>query len=249
VSQVTTVNLEGYETSVSDSYPLQATGVHPALRAARLFEGMTPSDIDAITPQFQTILVDRGRVLFREGDPATCLYVVVSGKVKLGRSFDDRQLLTSVLGPSGFFGELSLFDPGPRAQTATVVTDGQIACVSGRALWDWIADRPHLAAPLVRGLSRRVKHTNTALLDLVLVDVAGRLAKVLLQLAHTFGTVEGTQVRVQHDLTQEELAHLVGASRETVNKALTSFAARGWLRVETKTVVILEPDRLRRRTF
>jgi CRP/FNR family transcriptional regulator, cyclic AMP receptor protein len=73
------------------------------------------------------------------------------------------------------------------------------------------------------------------------------VAKALLQLAHDFGTHEGGMLRVTHDLTQEEIAQLVGASRETVNKALADFAHRGWLRLEGKSVLILEPQRLIRR--
>jgi CRP/FNR family cyclic AMP-dependent transcriptional regulator len=221
---------------------------HQALRRARLFSRMGPFDIEAIAHEFQTIPVDRGRVIFREGDPGSCLYVVLSGKVKLGRSASDgRKLLTSLLGPSDLFGELSLFDPGPRCLTATVVTDGQLACLSGRSLRNWIQQHPRIASSLLRGLSQRIKDTDTMLSDLVLVDVAGRLAKVLLRLGDTFGTSSGDEIRVEHDLTQEELAQLVGASRETVNKELHNFESRGWISVEVKCVVIRQPDRLSRR--
>ena len=88
---------------------------------------------------------------------------------------------------------------------------------------------------------------HTMLADLIFVDVPGRVAKQLLQLAQKFGSVDSGQLRVTHDLTQEELAQLVGASRETVNKALADFASRGWLRLEGKSVVILDRDRLARR--
>jgi CRP-like cAMP-binding protein len=77
--------------------------------------------------------------------------------------------------------------------------------------------------------------------------VPGRVAKALLELAERFGTQEGDGVRVHHDLTQEELAQLVGASRETVNKALADFASRGWMRVDSRAVTILDADRLARR--
>ena len=75
----------------------------------------------------------------------------------------------------------------------------------------------------------------------------GRVAKQLLQLAQRFGTQEGDALRVTHDLTQEEIAQLVGASRETVNKALADFSQRGWIRVEGKSVLILDPERLAKR--
>ena len=100
---------------------------------------------------------------------------------------------------------------------------------------------------LLRVVARRLRRTNTMLADLIFVDVPGRVAKQLLQLAQRFGSVDGGQLRVTHDLTQEELAQLVGASRETVNKALADFAQRGWLRLEGKSVVILDRERLARR--
>jgi CRP-like cAMP-binding protein len=114
-------------------------------------------------------------------------------------------------------------------------------------LRDWIAKRPEIAEQLLRVIARRLRRTNNMLADLIFTDVPGRVAKALLSLAQRFGTQEAGMLRVTHDLTQEEIAQLVGASRETVNKALADFAQRGWMRLEGKSVLILEPDRLARR--
>jgi CRP-like cAMP-binding protein len=168
--------------------------------------------------------------------------------VKLGRrSPDGRENLVAIYGPSDQFGELSLFDPGPRTATATVVTDARLARLPKDALYKWATERPQIAMQLLRVVARRLRRTNTMLADLIFVDVPGRVAKQLLQLAQRFGSIDGGQLRVTHDLTQEELAQLVGASRETVNKALADFASRGWLRLEGKSVVILDRERLARR--
>ena len=145
------------------------------------------------------------------------------------------------------FGELSIFDPGPRTSTATTVTEVRAVTMDRTALREWIAKRPEIAEQLLRVIARRLRRTNNMLADLIFTDVPGRVAKALLQLAHDFGTQEGGMLRVTHDLTQEEIAQLVGASRETVNKALADFAHRGWLRLEGKSVLILEPQRLVRR--
>ena len=96
-------------------------------------------------------------------------------------------------------------------------------------------------------LARRLRRTNDSLADLIFTDVPGRVAKNLLQMAGRFGTRDGGVLRVTHDLTQEEIAQLVGASRETVNKALADFASRGWLRLDGKSIIILDPERLARR--
>ncbi|HLU72859.1 MAG TPA: Crp/Fnr family transcriptional regulator, partial [Nonomuraea sp.] len=112
----------------------------------------------------------------------------------------------------------------------------------------WLTGRPEVALHLLRALAQRLRRTNDVLADLVFTDVPGRVAKQLLDLAERFGTRTEDGMRVHHDLTQEELAQLVGASRETVNKALADFAHRGWLRIEAKAVVILDHDRLYNRS-
>ena len=113
--------------------------------------------------------------------------------------------------------------------------DTRLARLRKQALRPWLNNRPEIAEQLLRVLARRLRRTNDALADLIFTDVPGRVAKNLLQMAGRFGTRDGGVLRVTHDLTQEELAQLVGASRETVNKALADFASRGWLRLDGKS--------------
>jgi CRP-like cAMP-binding protein len=222
--------------------------VDEVLAKSGLLQGIEQEAAEAAAAQFEHIEVPRGRVIFHEGEPGDSLYIVLEGKVKLGRrSADGRENLVAIMGPSDQFGELSVFDPGPRMSTATAVTDARLARMSKPALRAWIADRPEIAERLLHVIARRLRRTNNMLADLIFTDVPGRVAKALLQLAQRFGSIEGGNLRVTHDLTQEELAQYVGASRETVNKALADFAGRGWLRLEGKSVVILDRERLTRR--
>jgi CRP/FNR family transcriptional regulator len=192
--------------------------------------------------------VPRGHVVFREGDAGDRLFVVMDGKVKISRaSSDGRENLLAVLGRGEMFGELSLFDPGPRTATATAITDSTLASLDHDDLRPVLLDRPAVAVHLLRALAQRLRRTNEAMADLVFSDVPGRVAKALLDLADKFGEDDDEGLRVRHDLTQEELAQFVGASRETVNKALSEFANRGWLRLEGRSVVLLAKDRLARR--
>ena len=219
-----------------------------ALARAGIFQGVEPSAVAALSKQLQPVDFPRGHVVFNEGEPGDRLYIIVTGKVKLGRrSADGRENLLTIMGPSDMFGELSIFDPGPRTSTATTVTEVRAVSMDRDALKAWIEARPEISEQLLRVLARRLRRTNNTLADLIFTDVPGRVAKALLQLAQRFGSQEAGLLRVTHDLTQEEIAQLVGASRETVNKALADFAARGWLRLEGKSVLILEPDRLARR--
>ena len=145
------------------------------------------------------------------------------------------------------FGELSLFDPVPRTASATAVTDAELAGVAHDDVRNWLSTRPEVSMHLLRALAQRLRRINEVKADLVFTDVPGRVAKALLDLAERFGVQNSDGIQVNHDLTQEELAQLVGASRETVNKALADFAARGWIQLAAKSVLVVEPDRLRKR--
>ncbi len=194
------------------------------------------------------VRMERGDILFNEGDQGDRLYVITEGKIKLGRSSTDgRENLLAVLGPSEMLGELSLFDPGPRTATATAVAETQLIGLGNEQLVSLLGNHPRIAGTLLAALARRLRRTNENLADLVFTDVPGRVAKALLDLSKRFGRPVEEGVMVAHDLTQEELAQLVGASRETVNKALADFAGRGWLRLEARAVLLVDVERLQRR--
>ena len=213
-----------------------------------LFAALDPQHQQELRSQMAEVRLARGQALFNEGDRGDQLYVVLEGKMKLGRtSPDGRENLLAVMGPGEMFGELSLFDPGPRTASAVAITDSTLRALSNAHLQPWLTDHPEVAAQLLAALARRLRRTNEAMADLVFSDVPGRVAKALLDLAKKFGVEAEDGLRVTHDLTQEELAQLVGASRETVNKALADFASRGFLRLEGRGVVILDLERLRRR--
>jgi CRP/FNR family transcriptional regulator, cyclic AMP receptor protein len=218
------------------------------LRRAPLFEGLDDESARALRRQMSDVKLSRGEHLFLEDQEGDRLYVVLDGKIKLTRTAaDGRENLLSVLGPGEMFGELSLFDPRPRTSAATAVTDATVAALAHNALRGWLLDRPDVSMHMLQALARRLRRANDVLADLVFTDVPGRVAKNLLDLADRFGQEERDGLHVHHDLTQEELAQLVGASRETVNKALADFAARGWLQISARSVLILDKERLRRR--
>jgi CRP/FNR family transcriptional regulator len=218
------------------------------LASVPLFAALDGETAELLAAALTTRAVVRGHVVFEEGDPGDRLFIVLDGKTKISRAAaDGRENLLAVLGPGEMFGELSLFDPGPRTATASAVTDSTLASLDHDDLRPLLLDQPGVAVQLLRALAQRLRRTNEAMADLVFSDVPGRVAKALLDLAERFGDEEGEGVRVRHDLTQEELAQLVGASRETVNKALSEFANRNWLRLDGRSVLLLDRERLARR--
>ncbi len=215
---------------------------------APLFAALDGATADQLMESMSPRRLARGDVVFHEGDPGDSLYVITRGKVKLSKAASDgRESLLSVLGPGEMFGELSLFDPGPRLTTAYVVSDTEFISLGNDALRSFLEQHPEVAMQMLAGLAHRLRKTNEGLSDLVFTDVPGRVAKALLDLSDRFGRRSEAGLVVAHDLTQEELAQLVGASRETVNKALADFAQRGWVTLGAKSVTLLDVDRLRRR--
>ena len=143
-------------------------------------------------------------------------------------------------------GELSVFDDGPRTASATALTELRAVSLDRETLRGWMADRPEVAEQLLRVLARRLRRTNK-LTDQIFTDVPALVAKQLLLLAQQFGTREDDGLRVAHDLTQMEIAQLVGASRESTNQALSTFADRGWIQLESHNTLILDAENLARR--
>jgi CRP/FNR family transcriptional regulator, cyclic AMP receptor protein len=219
-----------------------------ALSEAPLFDALSEEDARALRAGVMVVKLARGERLFSEGDSGDKLYVIMTGKIKLTRAAPDgRENLQSVHGPGEMFGELSLFDPVPRTATATAVTDAELAGLAHDDVRKWLSTRPEVAMHLLQALAQRLRRINDVKADLVFTDVPGRVSKALLDLAERFGVPNSEGIQVNHDLTQEELAQLVGASRETVNKALADFAARGWIQLAAKSVLVTDPDRLRKR--
>ena len=219
------------------------------LRRAPLFASLDDEAFAALTKEITEVDLSRGATLFYEGDPGDQLYFIVSGKMKLGRTASDgRENLVAVMGPGEIFGEMALFDPSPRSTSATAVSETRLDGLKHENLRKVIQHSPEVSAQLLQALARRLRRTNENLADLVFSDVPGRVAKALLDLADRFGRPATDGILVAHELTQEELAQLVGASRETVNKALAEFVQRGWIRLEARAVVILDLQRLKQRS-
>ncbi len=218
------------------------------VRTAPLFSALDDESAATLRASMTMVKVPKGNTLFKEGDAGDRLFVLVEGKLKLGTSsIDGRENLLSILGPGDMFGELSLFDPGPRTATATAVTDARVLALAHDQVIGLVTQHPQVSLELLARLAQRLRRTNEVLADLVFSDVPGRVAKALMDLGSRFGVQKDDGLHVNHDLTQEELAQLVGASRETVNKALADFAARSWVRLEPRAVVVLDYERLSKR--
>jgi CRP-like cAMP-binding protein len=219
------------------------------IRSIGLFSGISETAALELAASMTPLKLVRGEVLFRQGESGDKAYIIRNGKIKLGNTAaDGRENLLTVLGNGELLGELTVFDLGPRTATATAVMRTEVMELSHQVLTDWLAANPAAALTILASFARRLRRTNEALSDLIFTDVPGRIAKALIDLAERFGDARDGAVHVMHGLTQEELAQLIGASRETVNKALGEFVARGWVRLEGRGVYILDVEQLSKRS-
>ena len=145
------------------------------------------------------------------------------------------------------FGELSLFDPRARTQAATALTDTRLAALDHQALRAWLTGRPDMALHLLRALAQRLRRTNDVMTDLVFTDVPGRVAKALLDLADRFGRAAPGRAAGQPRPDPGGTRPAGRGFRETVNKALADFVGRGWMQLAAKSVLLVDPERLRKR--
>ena len=205
-----------------------------------LFKQVSPAEAEELLPHLKHATFDKGDYIFSEGDTDQRMYLLEQGRVKLIRtSSDDRVQLLSIHAPGEVLGEIPVFyfHGGPR-----------VVWLEHDALFAWLDEHPRVAIDMLQVMASRQRGNNERISDLVFMDVPARLAKTLLNLGSRFGEPVEQGLKVPHDLTQEELAQLVGSSRETVNKALMDFSNRGWIARDGRSIIIFQPGMLIRRS-
>jgi CRP/FNR family transcriptional regulator, cyclic AMP receptor protein len=202
-----------------------------------LFGDLTPQELLHLADASTTEELRRGDVLFHEDDEPDRLYVVINGRIAIAkRSIDGRESVVALMEAGDLFGEMGLFLPG-RSAEARALEQSQVLSIGFDPVREVYEKRPELLWGVVALLARRLETMDVALADSVFLDVTGRTAKRLVEMAA--GADEFTL-----PVTQEELAAMVGASRERVNKAIASFIRLGWLDQRDRQYTITQRDRL-----
>ena len=203
------------------------------------FADAAPDALRRVAASGQELHLIRGDVLFNEGDPPEALYLVLRGRIAiaLANPIDRRESVVALMEANDLFGEMGMLDDGPRSAMARALEPTTVLSVPYGPVFEMFDDNPKLLWNVTRLLAQRVRVTDEALADSVFLDVTGRTAKRLLELAN--GTDEFAL-----PVTQEELAGMVGASRERVNKAIASFVRLGWLEQHDRTYRITQRERL-----
>lgn len=192
----------------------------------------------------------RGEVLLRAEDPAGNLLLIVCGKVKATlASREGEDALGMVLGRGEILGLVSLLDGGPQGMTATAIERTEIITLRREALEHLVTTNATVALDVYGLLARQLRRSYTFLEDTVSLDVAGRIAKRLLELADSYGEKTEDGILIDLPLTQLELATMVGVTRETVNKHLGAYRSRGIIDIRDHRILIRRSDALRRRIY
>jgi CRP/FNR family cyclic AMP-dependent transcriptional regulator len=208
------------------------------IASASLFSGLDAGAIAPIAAASEHRELRRGDVLFLEGDEPQDLYIVTAGRIAISnRSPDGRESVVALMEPGDLFGEMPIFDKAGRSAGARALEGSSVVVVPYTPVRQLYEDTPALLWRVVDMLAGRLRNMDLALADSVFLDVTGRTAKRLLELA-------GESDRFELPITQEELAGMVGASRERVNKAIASFIKLGWLEQIDRTYVITDRQQL-----
>lgn len=211
------------------------------LAGAGLFQGFDAVALAELATAAEVRSLRRNDVIFAEDEPATELFVVQSGRIAIATSsLDGRESVIALMEPGDLFGEMPLFDGGTRSAGARALEASELVAVPYAPVEVVLKKRPELLWSVVRLLAERLRTTNAAVADSVFLDVTGRTAKRLLELA-------GDADEFVLPVTQEELAGMVGASRERVNKAISAFIRLGWLEQTERRYRITDRTQLSRR--
>lgn len=211
------------------------------LRQTGLLRTLPAADLATIAAASRLRTFRRGQVVFSAGDPGDSLIVVVSGRVKVAvRSADGAELTLTVIPAGGVFGELSVADNGPRSADAETLEQSRLLLIPRETIQQVCARQPALAQALTGALAATLRRLTEAASDLVFLDLPRRVAKVLL------GQPRGADGLIRCTLTQQELSHQAGSTRQSVNAALRGFERRGWIRARDRVVTVRQETELSR---
>lgn len=220
--------------------PKRAAGerAHP-LKAVPFFTQLSDHELEVVRSVASERTYAKNAVVLTEGEMGDSLYLIQSGKVKVVIGDEEgRELILKILGPGDFFGEMSMIDKQPRSASVTTIEPATFLVLSNAAFERCVEEAPRIANMVMRILAQRVREADRKIGTLALMDVYGRVASTLLELAvYTNG-----KLVVGEKLSQQDLANMVGASREMVNRILKDLSERGFISIESKSITIINRE-------
>ncbi|HEY1350815.1 MAG TPA: Crp/Fnr family transcriptional regulator [Ktedonobacteraceae bacterium] len=220
------------------------------LKQVAIFADLAPEDIRDLMAVAKRRTFRAGEVIFHRDDPGQVLYMIKEGKVKICLiSPDGQEISLAVLGTGEYFGEFALYDGLPRSADAIAIDKVECYTLQRSDFHNAIMKNPKIAIQVLEGLSKRLRNTDNMVEDLIFLDVYGRVAKKLLELSGTHGVKVDNGIRIDVRLTQQELASMVGASRESVNKVMGYFTDKGYISTDKHRITLHRINELKGRIY
>jgi CRP-like cAMP-binding protein len=214
------------------------------LSTVPLFRSLAPAEVAAFSQLTREKSYPKGSVILFEDDPGDSLFVVRDGRVKVVLVAEDgREVILGMLGIGEHFGELALIDDQPRSAHVVAMEDSTLLVLRREDFRRRVEQSPAVAWALLMELSRRLRRADDKIGSLVLLDVPGRIARVILDAAE-----EGGSETIEKPLTHQTIAHVIGASRETVSRAMREFVDAGWISTERRRIRVTDRPALEKRS-
>ena len=220
------------------------------LKQVPLFADLADEDIHELMAVARRRIFRSGEVIFHRDDPGQVLYVIKEGKVKISLiSPEGQEISLVVFGKGECFGEFALLDGLPRSADAVALERVECYTLQRSDFHKTIMKNPKIAIQVMEVLSRRLRTTDQMVENLIFLDVYGRVAKKLLELADSHGSKVDNGIRIEVRLTQQELASMVGASRESVNKVMGYFTDKNFISTDKHRITLHRIADLKRRIY
>ena len=218
------------------------------LKQVPLFRSLRAEDSQHIAALLQKQTLRKGDVLFRNGEEGHSLYMITAGKIKIVRqSRDGDEMILAVLSTGDFCGEMALLDGLPRSADAIAVEETHLYGLNRKDFLSYVMNNETAVRAILSALSKRLRKADDFLEDIFFLNIAARLAKKLIELARSNGFREGDNGPIKLSFTQKDLAGMIGATRESVNKELRSLREKNLIALSGKAILIQDMEGLQKR--
>ena len=209
------------------------------LRRVPLFSDLPEEDLEKLARVAVRKTYPKENVIFFEQDEGDSLFIISRGSVKVAKISDEgKEVILAILGPGEFFGDMSLLDNQPRSATVIAVEETEVSAIRRKEFLSQIQENPQLAVKLMSVLSQRLREANRKIGNLALLDVYGRLARILMDFAKIEGRkLDNGRIAFRRP-THQAIANMIGTSRETVTRTLGDLHRRGYIQISGKEIVI-----------
>jgi CRP-like cAMP-binding protein len=215
------------------------------LSGSSLFCELSPDELDTLAAVAEPRRFEARQIIIEQGSRGTEMYALWHGKLKVARNTDDgREVTLAILEAGDVFGELAMLDGGARTATVETLEACELLILRRNDVIGFLENHPKVMRQLIQELCARLRSVDEKVQDTLFLPLAPRLGKALKALAEQHGDASGNGIRIDLKLTQQEIANLVGASRESVNKQLNAWQEAGMVQMEGGYIALLMPEQL-----